>query len=443
MYYKLYKTITILSILSVLWGCVPAVGIQELQNGVSKKENISKTIADMEKETSLHTEMWYWLNMGRLYQVTKNYEKSIFAFNHAEAILDEYENRAAISLRNVGAGIGSTFFSKGAETYYGKGYERTLMHTLNGINYAMLGNFEGAAVEMRKMESRQEFWLMESQEKITEANKKKSEIKGNPDTQQIPQGYSMTQMLQDPEVRDMVNNYQDAFSYSLSSIINNISNDTQYAQISQKRAMLLSPEADAMFDITKNQDSVDVYVIALTGQAPAYSIDKIRFPLFSLRYYIMLDLPSLKRPREDVSFVNIYSSLEEKSAPRLLKSDKMAYKTLKDELPVEITKSILRATSKGVMAKQASDSGGALGGLMASVAMDITSTMMEKSYRNWELLPNSGFLSKISAKRGDTVVVKVGTKILPVKIPIETKKGSLILVSYLANNNVEVDHVEF
>ena len=34
------------------------------------------------------------------------------------------------------------YFQKGAETYYAKGYERTLMHTLNGINYAMLGNFE-------------------------------------------------------------------------------------------------------------------------------------------------------------------------------------------------------------------------------------------------------------------------------------------------------------
>jgi hypothetical protein len=101
-----------------------------------------------------------------MYQIQKEYQKSIVAFNKAEMILDEYENRAQISLRNIGAGIGSTLFSKGAETYYAKGYERTLMHTLNGINYAMLGNFEGATVEMRKMEKRQEFWLAESESKI-------------------------------------------------------------------------------------------------------------------------------------------------------------------------------------------------------------------------------------------------------------------------------------
>ena len=181
----------------------------------------------MEKDESSQDEMWYWSNLARMYQVQKEYQKSIDAFNKAEAILDEYENRAEISLRNIGEGIGSTLFSKGAETYYAKGYERTLMHTLNGINYSMLGNFEGATVEMRKMEKRQEFWLKESESKIVESKNKKSELQGNPDTESIPAGYSMASLLQDEEVKNMVNNYQDAFSYSLSSIISKISNNNE------------------------------------------------------------------------------------------------------------------------------------------------------------------------------------------------------------------------
>ena len=189
---------------------------------------------------------------------------------------------------------------------------------------------------------------------------------------------------------------------------------------------------------------MDVYVVTFTGQAPVQSIDKIRFPLPSLKYYVVLDLPSLKHPRDDVSYVNIYSPLMgESAAPRLLKTDKMAYKTLKDELPTEIMKSVVRATSKGVVAKQASDHGGLLGGLAASVLMDVTSTVMEKSYRNWELLPNSGYLSKVSVKKGDTVIVKVGGREVGVQIPQETQRGSLILISYLSSQNVEVDHVEF
>src|SRR5574344_2976972 len=202
-----------------LVGCAPKVSLNDLDKGVTNKNTLVQVISEMEKDDNSKDEMWYWLNLGRMYQIQKDYNKSIDAFNKAEEILDEYENRAQISLRNIGSGIGSTLFTKGAEKYYAKGYERTLMHTLNSINYIMLSNFEAATVEMRKMEKRQEFWLKESESNIEEAHNKKSEIDGNPDVQNIPDGYSMAQLLEDEDVRNMVNNYQDAFSYSLSSIV--------------------------------------------------------------------------------------------------------------------------------------------------------------------------------------------------------------------------------
>ena len=169
-----FKRFCVIAFIAFLTGCTPAVNTQQLDVGVAQKESFSKVMSEMEKDEGSQGEMWYWLNLARMYQIQKEYQKSITAFDKAEAILDEYENRAEISLRNIGAGIGSTLFSKGAETYYGKGYERTLMHSLNSINYAMLGNFEGATVEMRKMEKRQEFWLKESESKIMEAQNKNS-----------------------------------------------------------------------------------------------------------------------------------------------------------------------------------------------------------------------------------------------------------------------------
>jgi len=423
-------------------GCAPAVNTKQLQEGVSHKDSMDKTLQDMEKDTNSQDEMWYWLNLGTMYQTKHDYLKSIAAFNRAEGILDEYENRAEISFRNIGSGVGSGLFSKGAETYYAKGYERTLMHTLNGMNYAMMGNFESAAVEMRKMEKRQEFWLKESEAKITEAKNKKNELQDNSSMDQIPDGYSMTTLLQDDEVRDMVNNYQDAFSYSISAIVSKISNNLDYAEISQKRAVLLSKDAEKLFEDNIKKDSVDVYVVVLSGQAPAQSIEKLRFPFPKLGY-IVLDLPSLKPSEQDISSVGVYGAIGEAQAVRLLKTDKMAYKTLKDELPIEVTKSIVRATSKGVLTKQASDNGGLLGGLAATLIMDVTATSMEKSYRNWEMLPNSGFLSKISAKRGETVSIRFGGREESIKIPQETKNGSLVLISYLSSSNVGVQHVEY
>lgn len=427
-------------------GCTPAVNSQQLQAGASNKDMFEKTLQDMEKDTSSQGEMWYWLNLARLYQNKHDYQKSIAAFEKAEAILDEYEARAEVNMRGVGAGLGSLLFSKGSETYYGKGYERTLMHTLNSLNYAMLGNFESATVEMRKMEKRQEFWLKESEEKIAEAQEKSSDLKGS-NANSIPAGYSMAEMLEDGEVRAMANNYQDAFSYALSSVLSKIANDPEYSEISKKRALALSPEVDRFFNVPnapkKDASQVEVNVVVLSGQAPAYTIDKIRFPLLSLKSYVVLDLPSLKKPVGDVASVHVEDSLYGIDASRLLKTDKMAYKTLKDELPLEITKSVVRATTKGVVSKQMGDRGGALAGLGAALLMDVTSSVMEKSYRNWELLPNSGYLIKLPAKRGDNVSISLGGRAATVIIPENTKNGSLILVSYLSYNNMEVDHVEY
>ena len=429
--------------LAFLTGCTPTVNTQQLDIGVSQKESFSKVIIEMEKDESSQDEMWYWLNLARMYQVQKEYQKSIDAFNKAEAILDEYENRAEISLRNIGEGIGSTLFSKGAETYYAKGYERTLMHTLNGINYSMLGNFEGATVEMRKMEKRQEFWSKESESKIVESKNKKSELQGNPDTESIPAGYSMASLLQDEEVKNMVNNYQDAFSYSLSSIISKIANNNEYSEISKKRAIALSSNAEVLFKEQKVQDNnVEVQVVVLSGQAPAQTIEKLRVP-FPYTGYVVLDLPSLSVSKKDVSNVLISTSDTQLDAIRLLKTEKMAYKTLKDEFPMEITKSLVRATSKGVVSKQAYDNGGILGGLASSIILDATASLMEKSYRNWEMLPNSGFLSKVSVKRGERVLIKIGEREESIFIPENTKNGSLILVSYLTNNNIGIDNVQY
>lgn len=441
--YKFYsKMIVVITSLAFLTGCTSTITTQQLDVGVSNKESLNKMVTEIEKDDGSQDEMWYWLNLARMYQVQKEYQKSIVAFNKAEMILDEYENRAQISLRNIGAGLGSTLFSKGAETYYAKGYERTLMHTLNGINYAMLGNFEGATVEMRKMEKRQEFWLAESESKILESRNKRSEIAGNPDTESIPNGYSMAKLLQDDEVRNMINNYQDPFSYSLSAILSKISNDTEYSEISKKRAIALSSNAQYLFDPMPINDGVEVQLIVLSGQAPAQTIEKIRFP-FPYSGYVVLDLPSLTYPKKDVPNVFVSTSNTQLDAIRLLKTDKMAYKTLKDEFPIELTKSLVRATSKGVLSKQMQDKTGGLGGLATTILMDVTSTLMEKSYRNWEMLPNSGFLLKFPAKRGERVSIRIGGREESVLIPENTKNGSLILVSYLSNNNIGIDNVQY
>ncbi|MDP3120164.1 MAG: hypothetical protein Q8N01_07105 [Sulfuricurvum sp.] len=410
--------------------------------------NFQTTLATLASDTSDDDKFWYWLNLARLQQANGDFTSSIQSFERAYAILDEYENRATISLRNIGSFLGSSLMSKGSETYYGKGYERTSMHTLNALNYLMLGNFESAAVEMRRMEQRQKFWLQESTDKIKEAAKKREEArqKGS-DTSRIPQNYSLASMLEDEDIRALVNNYQDPFSYTLSSIILDISGQSaasgNSAEISLKRALALNPDVSKVFvtlpDLTPK---MDVTVIVLSGIAPAMKIEKIRFPIFYGANYTSIDLPSYTLPKNDINMVAITTDQLKLQPPRLLKTDLMAYKTLKDELPGELAKSVVRATTKAIAAKQASDHFGNLGGLVASLVFDVGSSYADSGFRNWEMMPNSGYIAKFEAIKNSTVNIKLNNTQESFVLPSD-KKGTIVLITYLTPDNIRIDHVTY
>lgn len=423
----------------------------QLRSGLSQN-NFPSTLATLSSDKSDDNKFWYWLNLARLQQANGDFTTSIQSFEAAYAILDEYENRATISLRNVGALIGSTLMSKGSESYYGKGYERTLMHTLNALNYMMLSDFEGAAVEMRRMEQRQEFWLKESEAKIKEASeeKEKARRQGN-DTTRIPTNYSLAAMLEDQDVRALTNNYQDPFSYTLSSIIMDISGQSAASgnsgEISLKRALSLNPDVSKAFaqlpiSSSLQNNKMEVTIIVLSGEAPALKIEKIRFPIFHAAQYTSIDLPSYSLPINDINMATITTDHLHLQPPRLLKTDLMAYKTLKDELSGELAKSVVRATTKAIAAKQVSDHFGNLGGLVASLLFDVGSSYSDSGFRNWEMMPNSGYISKFEAIKNSTVTVKLNNNRESFVLPSD-KKGVLVLVTYLTPDNIRIDHVSY
>ena len=136
------KIAFIVSLCCVIVLNATALNSYQLRSGLSQN-SFPSTLSTLSSDKSDDTKFCYWLNLARLQQADGDFTGSIQSFQTAYTILDEYENRATVSLRNIGALIGSTLMSKGSESYYGKGYERTLMHTLNALNYLMLSDFEG------------------------------------------------------------------------------------------------------------------------------------------------------------------------------------------------------------------------------------------------------------------------------------------------------------
>lgn len=484
-----------------LTGCATRISSDEIRSSLaSRATSLEELEVQMTKTHNSFEEFVTALNLARVLQLQKKWKESISRYDEALTLLEDYESRAIINVRDVASKIGTVLMARGAHEYYGTGYERSLLHTFNAFNYMMLGDFNGAAVEMRKMDKRQEYWLQESQARI----EKKLEEKKDAENVDLPAQYSMRDILKDESLRKMVNNYQDAFSYALSAILFRLAGDIQSAEVNLRRATALDPsvatlfknawnhskrteeatipelpyplsirtqESDAKETDTKNYlKTQEVTIIVLSGLAPALKTEfvRARFPKIGS---VVTEFPSYSKP---ISGATPYASLE-KGDPftfyHLLHTDKLAYKTLKDEMTFEIGSAISRAAVRaGVAAavyvgveamnhkkddrrnnhRSRSHSGvrydgdayAQIASALTSVLLDLWAQHSAESVRNWETLPKEGFLAMTTVPNGSSIVLGEGKYRQSVDLPKECQ-GAIIMVTSLSKSNMKVDYVTY
>lgn len=440
-------------------GCTARVSTNAIRSDISSGA-LEQLEVKMKKAHAEHHEFVTALNLARLYQLTGEWQKSIATYDSALSILNEYEGRAQISIRNALGSLGSVLVSKGSEGYYGTGYERSLLHTFNAINYLMLNDFSGAAVEMRKMEARQEQWLEETEERLRAY---------------AGQLGKLEDILNDGTAQRLARAYQDPFSYSLSSIVCRLAGDTHYASVSLKRAEALEPQVSALFEAawgknkaggaavqalgerqsttgkkTKQPAQQEVTVIFTSGLAPALYIQQTRIA-FQHTGYIMVDMPAYYQPSNPgVSPYIIVSDSETGIATLpLLQTEILAYRTLEDERIFEIASALSRAAFRSLVsgtARAAASSNAntqkyaTLIGVAVNGLFDLYATLSSSSVRNWEMLPNKGFLSMARVPVGSTVTVAAAGLEQKLTLPQESR-GVIINVSMIANYRMRMDYV--
>lgn len=462
-----------------LAGCAGRTSTASIRDAVASG-NVAKLEEELRVTHESYGEMVTALNLARAYQMGGRWKASITAFEDAIVLLEEYESRAIMNVREMLSGVGTIFLSRGAGSYFGTGYERSLLHTFNSLNYLMLGDFAGAAVEMRRMNQRQALWLEESQARI-EKHLKDNKSLDSPEA--LPQSYSMRSLLSDPDVRRLMNNYQDPFSYSLGAILYRLSGDFQAAEVSMRRAVALddnakhlfagawsrTPEQEAAFEVPRlpvyglatettekagSGEKPDTYqevtVIALTGLAPALHVENVRiwFPAIG---YILVDLPSYKKAVTGAQPQAFCANGVPATLYPLLRTDILAYRTLWDEVRMEYAFAMTRAATRAgisaatyIAASSNEDTRAyaPLIGALTTIVMDLFASSMAGSVRNWETLPNTGYIAMTTVPRGTGVTIGSDNGLHPIDLPHDAR-GVIILVNELSNNDVKVSHVTY
>jgi len=164
--------------------------------------------------------------------------------------------------------------------------------------------------------------------------------------------------------------------------------------------------------------------------------------------HIMLDLPSLSPPLRDT----LRCTVSVGSAPfplcNLLDTERLAYRTLRDEIKREAVSAITRAmaragtaagTRAALSANEKTRAYAQPAGIAVNMLQDLLTVSLSQSVRIWEMLPHSGALAMGRVPAGSTVRIGLSVTLLEITLS-QNNRGVGALISHATKR---VDYVTY
>ncbi len=333
----------------------------------------------------------YDMERGRFAQIEGNVDISMQDFAAAMEKIKQNDEKARISLSDIGANMAAAAVNDNAIPYEGAGYERVMLHHYQALNYLNKKDLEGAGVEVRRANAEQEDALKRHEEEIEKAQKKAEEKKiGSPlNNKQITSAYAQM----DEVAGKVKNSFQNAYTFYLSGFIYEAMRQTNDAYIDYKKALEIYPENTYLqkdvirlakeLNMGEELDAVKARFKTDAIAIPANSGDLLVLfedGFVSQKQQIKISLPVPKIGLLSIAFP-IYNAkwtpcnpltIEKNgdqvgSAETICDFRALSVKALKEEVPVIATRQLVRLVAKGAATKAAKDKLGVFGELGMSV----------------------------------------------------------------------------
>jgi len=361
--------------------------------------------------------------LGAFYHLAGDPRKSIGFFNTADAVAHDYEGRAVVSAGATGRTAGAVLVNDSVLKYEGTGYDKVMARTINAINYLLLGDMEGARVEVRKAEEYQRLERDRHQRELRQAGARpprgaESASLGNPAVRA-----SYGRMFD--YVRNVRNSFENAFTYYLSSQIYLVRGEPGLndAMVEIRNAYELAPQApgvrSAYLEIARAQGGGayeeararlreadaepepapaaggSVVVFFETGLVP--QLDEVRLNLFAENRLYTLAFPIYNEFGTAQAPLAIRAPGRTYLTSTILDTRALAVKSLQERMPGILTRGLLGAVAKGELQQRAEKNYGPIGGLLSKVA---TAALGTADRRSWLSLPAEVQVARFNLEPG-------------------------------------------
>lgn len=446
--YKRIKLLLLTSIVLLLAGCAsyPERMARMKQDFVLGDYEAALAAIDPDDCEGGGDQLLYLLERATIKQNMGDFEGSNRDFEAAYRVIEDYENRPGVSLRDMGSEVSAALVNETTLSYKGYGFEKMLVHIFKAMNYLMLGDLEGAGVEIRRLDERRKTELKKRQDEIEDAaqaardqeleDKQLSDISGK-----ILQAYGPARSRA-ATVADL---YLSAFGSYLSALHYDLDGSYSEALIDCRRVIEQVPAFDyaridavslgandispptVELDLTR---SGDLLLFFQCGLSPVKR--EVFIPIPTGDGWIAIAFPVYNTVPTRLKQAVVYIDGAEAGSTEMLSDiEAKQIRNLIDQIPVLIVRQIVRAVVKGVALRTASKEGGE----WAELAMSLYNLFSEHAdLRSWLLLPQNIQALRLYPPEGKhTVRISLtgegGTTLGDVSLDLEFKNDRTVLVN--------------
>jgi len=372
----------------------------------------------------------YLAERGRIMQVQGNPQASLADYRLAIAAVEAQENEADITVRGTVGQLGAVIGNDNVLPYRSAGYERVMLHHLQALNYLMAGDAQGAAVEVRQAGLEQRLALDRHEKDIAKAKADAGSRRldlGNAD-QRVASAYAGL----DEVAGKVKNSFQNAATFFISGVIYESAGQPNDAYIDYKKALEIMPTnvflqqdvlrlarvlgmSEDVDQLKARYPGADLPPVPAGAGSVVLVIDdefvpqkqqiKIPIPIISNGRYcglVALAFPYYQTSARDPAPFTVDINGTRRGSTQVVCSTRaLAVKALKERLPAMLIRQAIRASAKGIVAKELTDNYGPAAAIAASVVNYVTE---QADLRSWCSLPDNVQIARYALAAGNAQV---------------------------------------
>ena len=362
----------------------------------------------------------YLLEQGAVMRAAGQLEQSNQSLDEAEKLFEKFDEKAKV---RIGREAMAAVTNLAELNYEGYGYDRIMMNAYKALNYIELGNMDYARVELKRVAYAQQANEQRKQEKIAAAEAARQEKDNSATSVDAQRTYN------DPQLQAQISNayadlpdltakavYVNAYAEYLQGLFMLHAGDTADREIGRTAlrntaGMIANTYVQQDVELAEQLtsgggDKTLTYVIVESGLAPRREELRIDIPIFIFNIvardtgvdYVGAAFPILMRDPEGYNSFSVRGGGADYPAQLLVDMDGVVAREFKDELPAVITRTIIAAGTKAVLAYAANRATARNDLLNLATRIGTTAYQMvanRADLRTWRTLPKNIYIMRL------------------------------------------------